>query len=332
MNGYERYTGMLSGAKVDCLPRIPILMHFAARHVGAAYADFAGDHRVMFEANKRLVLDYGFDQLDIMSDPYRETSAFGGAITYREDTIPLCLAPLADSKDLDLLARPDPRTSERLLNALRCIDAYQEFGHRKYSITGWIEGPAAEAATLRGVTKFLIDLAREPEFAAELMDVCVDVGMTYAEAQLKRGCDTIGVGDAICSQISPGMYEQLVLPREKRLVEAIHAAGGAARLHICGDTTHLLPLIGGAGFDIIDCDWEVDMKQARRHLGARTVLTGNLDPVNAVMRSEPKRIRERLKAIYAEVGNPYFVNAGCEIPAGTPTENLRALCEPIEAN
>jgi len=31
------------------------------------------------------------------------------------------------------------------------------------------------------------------------------------------------------------------------------------------------------------------------------------------------------------VGNPYFVNAGCEIPAGTPVENLKALCKPIPA-
>jgi uroporphyrinogen-III decarboxylase len=27
--------------------------------------------------------------------------------------------------------------------------------------------------------------------------------------------------------------------------------------------------------------------------------------------------------------NPYMVNAGCEIPSGTPAENLKALCEPV---
>jgi uroporphyrinogen decarboxylase len=32
---------------------------------------------------------------------------------------------------------------------------------------------------------------------------------------------------------------------------------------------------------------------------------------------------------YAEVGNPYMVNAGCEIPPGTPPANLKALCEPV---
>jgi uroporphyrinogen decarboxylase len=44
-----------------------------------------------------------------------------------------------------------------------------------------------------------------------------------------------------------------------------------------------------------------------------------------------ERIQAAFRGIYEEVGNPYFVNAGCEIPAETPPENLRAVCEPIEA-
>ena len=74
----------------------------------------------------------------------------------------------------------------------------------------------------------------------------------------------------------------------------------------------------------------VDIKKARRVLGSKVTLAANLDPVESVMRSEPQKIREDLIAIYEKVGNPFFVNAGCEIPVGTPEANLRALCEPIE--
>jgi len=331
MNGFQRYMGMARGRKVDIVPRIPILMHFAARHIHASYADFARDYRVLFEANKRLVLDYGFEQLDIMSDPYRETSAFGGQITYRESGVPRCTAPLEDSKDLGLLAKPDPGKSERLKNALNCLDAYREFGYHRYSITGWVEGPAAEAADVRGVSKFLLDLLEDEPFACDLMDRCVEVAIGFARAQLEHGCDTIGMGDAIASQISPATYERLVAPREKRIVDAIRAAGGLARLHVCGNINHLIPIIAGVGVDILDCDWQVDMKRARRILGPKVTLTGNLDPVSAVMKSTPEKIHAAFRAIYEEVGNPYFVNAGCEIPAETPPENLRAVCEPIEA-
>ena len=40
-------------------------------------------------------------------------------------------------------------------------------------------------------------------------------------------------------------------------------------------------------------------------------------------------IREKVRAAYHAAGNPYMVNAGCEIPAKTSHENLRALCEPV---
>jgi uroporphyrinogen decarboxylase len=84
------------------------------------------------------------------------------------------------------------------------------------------------------------------------------------------------------------------------------------------------------GVDILDCDSMVDMKRARQLLGPRVVLTGNLDPVKAIMNGTPQSIREGFRRVYEEVGNPYFVNAGCEVPGTTPHDNLRAMCEPIE--
>ena len=66
-------------------------------------------------------------------------------------------------------------------------------------------------------------------------------------------------------------------------------------------------------------------------LGPRVTLTGNLDPVHAVMQSTPERIRAGFRELYEKVGPPYFVNAGCEIPQDTPIANLEALCEPIPA-
>ena len=331
MNSFERYMAMVKGEKADIVPRIPILMHFAAEHINSSYADFAREHKVMCEANQRLVVDYDFDLLDVMSDPYRETSAFGGEISYMETTVPRCTAPLANSKDISTLLRPDPGKSERMVNAIKGIEAYKEFGYEKYSITGWVEGPAAEAADVRGIETFLMDMVDDEPFACELMDLCIDVAIEFAIAQIESGCDTIGIGDAIASQISTDMYERLVFPKEKRLIKAIQDAGGLARLHICGDINHFIPLIADLGVDIIDFDWQVDIKNARKLLGSKVTIAGNLDPVNDIMRSTPEKIREGFKDIYKEIGNPYFVNAGCEIPPGTAVENLKALCEPIEA-
>jgi len=51
--------------------------------------------------------------------------------------------------------------------------------------------------------------------------------------------------------------------------------------------------------------------------------------VAVVRNGTPAAIREAIRQLYDQVGNPYMVNAGCEIPAGTPLDNLAALCEPV---
>ena len=71
------------------------------------------------------------------------------------------------------------------------------------------------------------------------------------------------------------------------------------------------------------------MAKVRRAVGTKAVLAGNLDPAAGIRFGKPQSIRDSLRRIYEQVGNPFLVNAGCEIPAGTPAENLKALCEPL---
>lgn len=329
MNSLERYLSVLRGNSADFLPRTPILMQFAAEHIGSDYARFASDYRVLVEANVRCAQDFGIDQLSCISDPYRETQGFGASIEYVENGVPRSTHPLIESKDLSLLLRPDPFKSERMLDRVKAVQAYKERFAGKYSILGWVEGPAAEASTLRSPVRFLIDLLKDPLFAGELMDVCVDVGIAFARAQVEAGADTIGIGDAIASQVSPAVYEGLIQPREKRLIAAIKQMSAYVKLHICGDITHLLPGLADLDIDIIDVDHMVDISAVRAKVGTSVVITGNIDPVEGVYRGTPALIKDAISRMYDQVGNPYMVNAGCEIPSGTPVENLQALCDPI---
>ncbi len=330
MNALERYRAVLQGRPVDVLPRLPILMQYAAEYIGSDYGRFAADHRVLVEANLRCMEEFGFEQVSCISDPYRETQGFGGQIEYVPDGPPRCLRPpLDDSKDLDALSRPDPHSSERMRDRIAAVEAFTRRVGGTCSVLGWVEGPAAEAADLRGVTAFLMDLMDDEPFAQRLMDLCTEVAVAFALAQLAAGCDTIGIGDAIASQLSPDVYRRLVLPRETELINAIHAAGGLVRLHICGNITHLLGEVATMDLDILDLDWQVDLRAARDAVGPQTALCGNVDPVAVVRDGSPESIREALAEVYEAVGNPWLVGAGCEIPSGTPAENLHALCAAI---
>jgi MtaA/CmuA family methyltransferase len=330
MNSYERYMAVVKRQACDFLPRLPILMQYAAEYIGSNYGAFASDYRVLTEANVRCCEDLGIDQMNTMSDPYRETQGYGAEIIFAPDKVPRCRKfPLEDTKDLASLPRPNPLVAKRMLDRLNAVRTYKERVGGRYSIMGWVEGPAAEAADLRGVTQLLVDLLDDEPFICELMDICVDVAIEFARVQVDAGADTIGIGDAVASIVSTETYETLIQPRERRLVQAIHEMGALVRMHICGNIAHLLPGLADVRSEIVDIDWMVDLQRARSILGPNTVLSGNLDPVSAVRFSRPDAIRQAVLDCYAAAGNPFMVNAGCEIPHGTPPENLKALCEPV---
>ena len=93
--------------------------------------------------------------------------------------------------------------------------------------------------------------------------------------------------------------------------------------------THLLPGLSSLALDVIDVDHMVSVGKCREILGPHVTIGGNLDPVADILRGAPDSIRAKIEHCYREAGNPFIVNAGCEIPSATPAENLKALCEPL---
>jgi len=330
MKPLERYLATLEGKPVDYLARIPILMQFAAEHIGSNYAAFASDYRVLTESNILCAKEFGIDQMNTMSDPYRETQGYGAKIIYERDMVPYCEKhPLEDDPDFDKLPRPNPLEATRMRDRIDAVRAYHDRVGGEYSIMGWVEGPAAEAADLRRLDNFFMDLVDDEGYVGALMDLCVDVALEFARPQVESGADTIGIGDAAASQISPDVYERIVLPREQRLVRGLKGMGAKVRMHICGNITHLLPGLASLDLDVIDVDHMVNLTTVREKLGPKTALCANLDPVTDILRGTPEAIRAKIARCYREAGNPFIVNAGCEIPSKTPLDNLRALCEPV---
>jgi uroporphyrinogen decarboxylase len=191
-------------------------------------------------------------------------------------------------------------------------------------IMGWVEGALAEAADLRGVSDLLMDLIIRPEWVTDLLEVCVEVAIAFARTQVEAGADIIGLGDAIASQISPTMYRQFALPYEQRIFAAVHEMGALTRLHICGNSSQIVGDMVASGADIIDLDWMVDMGKAADVYGDSVSFCGNFDPVAVMLQGTPERVYEASLTCMRLGGPLAFSSAGCEIPDGTPHENLHA--------
>jgi MtaA/CmuA family methyltransferase len=193
------------------------------------------------------------------------------------------------------------------------------------AIEGWVEGPCAEGADLRGINRLMLDFFDDPAFVYDLFEFTLELGLRFACAQVEVGADYIGVGDSASSLVGPKLYEQFVLPYHRRLVTGLHALGTRVRLHICGNITRLLPALATLGCDLVDLDAMVPVSRARQVLGPGQALAGNVDPVKVVCAGTPEEVAAAVARCYAEAAPRYVVAAGCEVPRQTPAANVRAL-------
>jgi MtaA/CmuA family methyltransferase len=328
MNGRQRILAHLAGEHVDCLPAMPITMTFAARGIGAPYLEYCTDHRVQVEGQVWVADTYDIDYVSAISDPAVEATDCGAPAVFFPDDPPANNGQtplLGDKVLLAHLPQPGIKPNGRMANRLAVIAGLkQRVGERKL-IEGWIEGPCAEAADLRGINNLMLDFYDDPDFVERLFEFVLLMELDFAAAQVAAGADLIGIGDAAASLVGPHVYEQFVWPFEQRMVAGVHRLGAKVRLHICGNTRRILSGMGKLGCEIVDLDFLAPLDEGRAAMGPSQVLLGNIAPVRDLRGGTPESVHAILDTCHRQAGDRYIVGAGCEVPRDTPDENLQAL-------
>ncbi len=328
MTGRERILAHLEGRPVDRLPLMPITMQLACDQIGARYRDYCTDYRVLVEGQLRTAEKFDLDYVNTMSDPAREAADCHAVVQFF-DNQPAAIveeqALLTDKNRLARLDLPDPLGGGRMHNGIKALAHFKQTLHGQKLIEGWIEGPCAEAADLRGINNLMLDFFDDPQFVRDLFEFVLEMELRFAKAQIEAGADLIGIGDAAASLVGPQLYAEFIWPYEKRMVDGVHALGSKTRLHICGNTRRILGDLGRLGCNIVDLDSLSPLAEARGQMGASQVLLGNINPVTVMRNGTTETVRQAVEECHHQAGPRFIVGAGCEIPRDTPWENLFEL-------
>ncbi len=330
MNGLERTLNFINGSTVDRLPFHPIVMRIVSKITGINYRDYCLDPQLHCDAAFEIAKILNLDWVTVMSDPYAESEAFGMQVDYPDNALPheaglLIANPMTD---IDKLKVPNWQEHYRLRGRVEEIANFAKKGKDQYFIVGWVEGAVAEYADLRGLGDACMDFYDCPDKVNQALDIITESALKLITAQVEAGAHCIGIGDAACSQIGPDLYLEFAYEREKILINHIHDLGALAKIHICGDTTKIMPYLVESEADIIDVDHlALDMQLFATYLNDSQVLSGNIDPVSIVANGSPEQIKSYVKNTHQQTGGRTIVSAGCEIAPETSMENLKAFYE-----
>jgi uroporphyrinogen decarboxylase len=302
-------------------------MSWAAHFIGRTYRDYYLDGDVLVEAQLAVARAFNLDQVSAISDPWREASAYGMEFDYPEEGVGKPRNMLIQARDDIAHIKPSAlENADRPRQRVESVRKMAKAVGRTHSVLGWAEGPLAVYADLRGVESMFLDLIDTPQMYLKSAEIIIGNQIRFARGQIAAGADVIGVGDSVASLISPQMYQDYVLAFEKRLFDAIHEAGAAVKLHICGDISRSVHLMAQTGCDIIDADWMVDLDKARAAVGPNVTLAGNFDPSAVLLQGSPQDVAQAARRCIETGGERFILQPGCEVPPGTPEQNIRAFC------
>ncbi len=327
MTSLQRVLAAVRNQPVDRVPVMPLIKQFCTRQLGKNYSEYNRDYRVLVEYQLQIHDRFSFDCFNVLGYPYREAGDCGLPLSWPSDALPRAEGILVRTPDdMKNIRWPLPENGPLMRDRLQAIELFKK--HRPdVAVLGWVEGCFAQAMTFRGLDQGLMDLVMEPDLLRRLLDVILPHEIAFAEAQVKAGADIIGIGDAAASLVGREQYIEFILPYEKKLIQAVRKTGTPVKLHICGNITHLLGDITALDADMIDIDWMVNLREARRILGPKVCLCGNFDPVRVLLQSTPSEVRAACLACIREAGFPFVLAPGCEVPPDTPAENFAVICE-----
>ena len=167
---------------------------------------------------------------------------------------------------------------------------------------------------------------REPEAWHRLMDKLARVVTNYLQLQIQAGAQAVQLFDSWVGCLSPGDYEEYVLPHVQLIFEGVRQEG-VPLIHFGTGTAALLRLMRKAGGDVIGVDWRVHLDDAWATIGYDVAIQGNLDPVSlfAPLHEIERRVEDILRRAGGRPG--HIFNLGHGILPNTPMEQVAATVE-----
>ena len=331
MTSLERILAVFQGKRPDAIPVVPILGQAAAKLNGMTVSAELLSAETLAESRIACLERFRYDGLYISAETWVTAEAMGAPVSYSDDTPIQGMTPLLhDKKNLERLIPSDPKYDGRLPLLVKAVEIAARRSQDRFAVIGnFDQSPFSLACALRGINQLMIDVYDDPAFVQRLLDICTESVVRYAKAMAEAGAHILNTGDSPAMLVGPENYEKFALPYEQIVFDELTSCGYLSTLHVCGNTTRLLGLMGRSHAQSLELDYNVDLSYARKCLPEEMTLVGNIDPVGILWKGTPEDVAVSVKTLLnasSQLGR-FILSSGCAIAPGTPPENIQAMVE-----
>ncbi|MDN3576349.1 uroporphyrinogen decarboxylase [Chitinimonas viridis] len=307
----------------------------ATRQRAGSFLDLCKNTELATEVTLQPLERYPLDAAILFSDILTVPDAMGLGLYFAEGEGPKFERPLRDEAAIRALSVPDMAELQYVFDAVSSIRRALNgrvpligFSGSPFTLACYmVEGGGSD--TFSRIKTLMYD---RPELLHHILAVNAQAVTAYLNAQIQAGAQAVQLFDSWGGALAYGKYQEFSLAYMKQIVAGLIREHDGRRVPVIVFTKGgglWLEDIASTGCDAIGLDWTVDLADARRRVGDKVALQGNLDP-NALF-AKPAAIEAevaRLMASYGE-GAGHVFNLGHGISQFTPPEHVTALVDAV---
>lgn len=339
----DRFLRALMRQPVDCTPLW--IMRQAGRYLpeyratrakAGSFMNLCKSPELCCEVTLQPIDRFELDAAILFSDILTVPDAMGLGLGFYEGEGPRFDKPVRTAADIDRLPIPDPEGELKyVMDAVRTI---RRELHGRVPLIGFSGSPWTLAAYMvegHGSRDFSIAkgmMFDRPELMERLLDKLVLAVVAYLNGQIAAGAQAVMLFDTWGGLLSPRDYLRFSLEPMHKVIAQLEREHGGRKVPVILFTKgggQWLEAMADTGADALGLDWTTDIGEARRRVGSKVALQGNMDP-NALYAS-PERIQEEVATILASYGHGegHVFNLGHGIHPNINPEHVSAFVQAV---
>jgi uroporphyrinogen decarboxylase len=305
----------------------------ATRARAGSFMKLCANPELATEVTLQPLARFPLDAAILFSDILTIPDAMGLGLQFGEGEGPRFERPLVDEDAILRIRVPDLSALDYVFKAVASIKraiagsvpligfAGSPFTLACYMIEG---AGSSDFARVRRM------LYTRPDLVHRVLSVNSDAVAAYLGEQITQGADALMIFDTWGGLLTSDAYATFSLAYIASVIERLRKRSPTTPVIVfTKGGGQWLERIAACGCDALSLDWTTDIAAARREVGSRLAVQGNLDP--AVLLSTAAVIETAAHSIIEKAGPApgHIFNLGHGIFPATPPENVAVLVETV---